>query len=119
VTGGAGSATISSPSNSCASLINSRALTIHIAWAPATIRSTVVTFSGYDAASDAAGREGFILPKAGGTTTVTGSFAGSDHGAAATAATYSNQTGTQLLTACSASTGLTSIDVTTGTLALK
>lgn len=119
VTGGMGSATLTSPTNSCAGLLNSRALTVDMTWAPSTIHGSVVTFSGYTAASSASGGEGFILPAPGGTAKVTGSFSGSDHGAGSTAATYSNQTGTQLLSACGAATGLTSIDVTSGTLSLK
>jgi len=118
VTGGSGSATITSPTNSCTGLLNSRAIKIDLAWTPPTIRQSVLTFSGYAGASSS-GNEGFTLPNAGGTAKVTGSFAGSDHGAGSTAATFSNQTGMQLLTACGSSSGLTSLQVTSGTLILK
>ncbi len=119
VTGGTGSATITSSTNACAGLLTSRPLTVDLTWAPSTIHSSVVTFSSYTGASGPSGGEGFILPAPGGTAKVTGSFSGSDHGASSTAATYSSQTGTQLLSACGAATGLTSIDVTSGILTLK
>ncbi len=119
VPGGSGSATITSATNACAGLLTSRALMIAITWAPSTIRQSLVTFSGYGGASNTSGDEGFTLPNAGGGTKVTGSFAGSDHGAGSTAATFSNQTGSELLAACGSSSGLTSIQVTSGTLTLK
>jgi hypothetical protein len=68
---------------------------------------------------NSAGDEGFTLPASGGTAKVTGSFAGSDLGATSTAQTFSNQTGKQLLTACGSSAGLASLQVASGTLALK
>jgi hypothetical protein len=119
VSGASGSATITSTTNSCTGLLNSRPLKVAMTWSPSTVRSSVVTFSGYGGVTNASGGEGFKLPNAGGTTKVTGSFAGSDHGAGSTATTYSNQTGTQLLTACGSSAGLPSLQVTTGTLTLK
>jgi hypothetical protein len=119
VTGGTASATISSTSNSCAELITSRALTINIAWAPATIRPSVLTFSGYGGTTAPSGGEGFKLPNPGGTAKVTGSFSGSDHGASSTAVALSNETTTQLLTACGSPAGLTSVQVTSGTVSLQ
>jgi hypothetical protein len=100
-------------------LITSRALTINIAWAPATIRPSVLTFSGYGGTTGTSGGEGFKLPNPGGTAKVTGSFSGSDHGASSTAVTLSDQTTTQLLSACGSPTGLTSIQVTSGTVSLQ
>ncbi|MGD0379876.1 MAG: hypothetical protein ABSC30_07815 [Acidimicrobiales bacterium] len=119
VTKGTGSATITSSTNSCAGLLTSRALTIDISWTPSTVLPTVLTFSGYGGASGVSGDEGFTLPDAGGTAKVTGSFAGTDHGSGSSAATFSGQTATQLLASCGSSTGLTSIQVTSGTLVLK
>lgn len=119
VTGSVASGTITSPTNSCTGLLTSRALSIHITWAPSTIRASVLTFSGYRGASSVSGGEGFALPNAGGTAKVTGSFSGSDQGAASSAETYSDQTATQLLTACSSSAGLTSLAVTSGTVTLR
>jgi hypothetical protein len=119
VTAGTGSATISSATSSCTGLLTPRALTINITWSPSTIRPSVLTFSGYSAAMNSAGDEGFTLPTSGGTAKVTGSFAGSDLGATSTAQTFSNQTGTQLLASCGSSAGLASLQVTSGTLALK
>jgi len=116
---GVGTATLTSTSNSCAGLLNSRPLTIDIAWTPATVHPSVVTFTGYGGTSGPSGGEGFMLPKSGATAKVTGSFAGSDHGAGSTATAFSGQTTTQLLTACESSAGLTSIAVTSGTVTLK
>jgi hypothetical protein len=93
-------------------------LTVDISWTPATVHPSVLTFSGYGAASSPSG-EGFRLPKAGATAKVTGSFAGSDHGASSTATAFSGQTTTQLLTACESTAGLTSIAVTSGSVSLK
>jgi len=119
LTGGTASATISSTSNSCTGLLNSRTLAIDITWAPATIHPSVLTFSGYGGTTGTAGGEGFKLPNTGGGAKVTGSFSGSDHGAGSTAVTLSDQTATQLLAACGSSAGLTSIQVTSGTVSLK
>ncbi len=119
VTKGTGSATLTSSTNSCTGLLTSRALTIDISWTPSTIRPTVLTFSGYGGASGTSGDEGFTLPDAGGTAKVMGSFAGADHGSGSTAATFSGQTATELLASCGSSTGLTSIEVTSGTVVLK
>ncbi len=119
VTGGTASATISSPTNSCASLITSRALAINITWAPATTRPSVLTFSGYGGTTGTSGGEGFKLPGAGDTAKVTGSFAGSDHGASSTAVAVSGETTTQLLAVCGSPSGLTSIQVTSGSVALQ
>ncbi|HLN41111.1 MAG TPA: hypothetical protein VK215_01570 [Acidimicrobiales bacterium] len=116
---GVGTATLTSTSNSCAGLLNSRPLTIDIAWTPATVHPSIVTFTGYGGASGPSGGEGFTLPKSGATAKVTGSFAGSDHGAGSTATAFSGQTTTQLLTACESSAGLTSIAVTSGSVTLK
>jgi hypothetical protein len=116
---GAGSATISGTTNSCTNLLNPRALTVDITWSPSTIRPSVLTFSGYAPSTGPSNGEGFILPAPKGTAKVTGSFAGSDQGAASTAATYSGQTATQLLAACGSSAGLPSIQVTSGNLTLK
>ena len=119
VTGSDASGTITSPTNSCTALLTSRTLSIRIIWAPSTIRPSVLTFSGYRAAASGSGGQGFALPNTGGTAKVTGSFSGSDQGAASSAQTYSGQTATQLLAACGSSVGLTSLQVTSGTVTLR
>ncbi len=119
ITRGTGTATLTSTSNSCAGLLTSRPVTVDITWTPATVHPSVVTFSGYGGATGPAGGEGFLLPKAGATAKVTGSFAGSDHGAASTATAFSGETTTQLLGACESSSGLTSIAVTSGSVTIK
>ncbi len=119
VASGQGSATISGTTNSCTNLLNPRALTVNITWAPSTVRPTVLMFSGYAAATGPSNGEGFTLPQPKGTAKVTGSFAGSDQGAASTAATFSGDTATQLLAACGSSAGLASIQITSGNVTLK
>lgn len=119
VTASTATATISSTTNSCAGLITSRPLTVTVTWSPSTIRPSVLTFSGYSPVMNSSGQEGFTLPAAGGTAKVSGSFAGSDLGGGSTSQIFSNQTGTQLLTACGSSAGLASLQVTSGSLSLK
>ncbi len=119
VASGVGSATISGTTNSCTNLLNPRTLTVNITWSPSSIRPSVLTFSGYAAATGPSNGEGFTLPNPKGTAKITGSFGGSDQGAASTAATFSGQTATQLLATCGSSAGLPSIQVTSGNLTLK
>src|ERR1700691_2141257 len=118
VTGGTGSATISTPSNSCANLLTSKALTVTVSWTPSTIRPSVLTLSGYGGVSNTSAAE-FAFPGAKGTTKVEGSFAGSDHGAYSTATILSQQNPVQLINGCRSSTGIPSLGVKSGTLALK
>ncbi len=61
---------------------------------------------------------GFTFPNPGGTTKVTGSFAGSDHGASSSATVFFDRTAVQLLAACRTS-GLVSMPVTSGRVSLK
>jgi len=120
VTSGAGTATLSDPNNSCTGLITPRQLTVDITWTPPTVHSSAVTFSGFTVATNGpGGGGGFTLPSASGTAKVTGSFAGSDHGAGSTSAVYSSDTVTQLLAACGSAAGLATIPVTSGSLDLK
>jgi hypothetical protein len=79
----------------------------------------VITFSGYSVGTGPSGGGEFTLPKAPGTAKVTGSFAGSDHGAGSKAAAVSSQTATELVAACGSSAGLASIPVTSGNVTLK
>jgi hypothetical protein len=120
VKSGVGTATISSPTNSCAGLLTPRPLSVDVTWDPSLVHTSVVMFSGYTVDTNGpGGGGGFTLPDTGGTAKVTGSFAGSDKGAGSTAATYSSMTTNQLLAACGSSTGLASIPVTSGTISLK
>ena len=120
VTSGAGTATLSDPTNSCTGLVTPRQLTVDITWTPSTVHSSEVTFSGFSVATNGpGGGGGFTLPSASGTAKVSGSFAGSDHGAGSTSAVYSSDTVTKLLAACGSAAGLASIPVTSGSLTLK
>jgi hypothetical protein len=47
---------------------------------------------------------------------VAGSFAGADSGAKSTAATYSDLTSTQVLTACGSAAGLQTLAIASGTV---
>ena len=118
VEGASASATLMSATNACQGLLTSQALTFTVHWSPSIIRPTVLHYSGYTV-SVSAGKGAFTLPDAGGTASVTGSFAGSDHGAGSSALAVADESATGLVSACGSSTGLASIPVTSGTLTLK
>jgi len=91
---------------------------VAVTWAPSSIHASVATFSGYSIVPDAAGHVGFSLPASGGTVTVAGSFGGSDNGATSKASTFSDQTTTQLLATCGTTAGVSSLNITSGTVTL-
>jgi hypothetical protein len=98
--------------NNCSSLTSSQSESLTVQWAPSSkINPTTASFSGYTVGSNAAGDEGFILPNSGGTGTAVGSYA---EASGVTAAAYSNETSTQLSSACAA--GLASLKITSGTV---
>jgi hypothetical protein len=119
VANGKATATILSPSSACSRVLTTRSLTLKVIWTPTTIRPSTITFSEYGLASSRAGPIGFTFPNPGGTARVTGSFAGSDNGAASIAAVFFSQTYEQLLETCQLSVGLSSIQVTSGHVTLK
>lgn len=114
LTSGRGSATITDSTNSCAGITTSKPVKVTVVWTPATVRPTVVSFSGYKVAANASGEYGFTLPDTGGSATVTGSFAGPT----ASAATYSNSTAAQIAAACGSSAGLTTLSLSSGSFSI-
>ncbi|MFZ0170921.1 MAG: hypothetical protein WAL04_04475 [Acidimicrobiales bacterium] len=68
----------------------------------------MVTFSGHRIVTNSAGDVGFVFPNSGGTASVTGSFAGSDHGAGSSASSYTDMTEKGVLSTCRSS-GLPSL----------
>ena len=96
VTGASSTLTIHLASNACAALKTSNPAGGHptwtARWTPSSIASSTVTFSGHAIESNRAGDVGFVFPNSGGTASVTGSFAGSDHGALSSAAAYTDMT---------------------------
>jgi len=111
--------TISMATNACSSLLSPQPVTVTETWIPATIHQSVVSYSGYKIGLSPSGGGGFTLPNSGGTAKVVGSFAGSDHGSGSTAALYSTESATELLTACGSDAGLASLPVTSGSVTLK
>lgn len=111
--------TIPSPTSACTSLLSSKPVAVAVTWTPSTIHASVLSFSGFSAGTNPAGDAGFVLPSSGGTSVVTGSFAGSDKGAKSTASLYSGYTTVGLLGLCSAKAGLASLNVSTGQVTLS
>jgi hypothetical protein len=111
VAGGTITGTTHMATNKCVSGLTSvtGGVTATITWSPSSIQPTVATFSGSAIGTNGAGEAGFVLPNPGGTASVTGSFAGSDNGAATTASLYTTMTESQILSTCDASSGLSSL----------
>ena len=100
--------------NNCTSLENSQPETLTVKWAPAgKINPTTASFSGYSVATNAQGDEGFSLPNSGGTGSTAGSYAQSS---GVTATAYSNETSSQLASACGSSGGLKTLKLTSGSI---
>jgi hypothetical protein len=111
--------TISTATSACTGLLTSKPLTLYVTWDPPSVARSMLRFSGYTVGSSSGGGGGLVLPGSGNSAHVTGSFAGSDHGAESTANAYSSQGATQLLAACASPGGLANILVTSGKLTLK
>jgi len=107
---------ISSPTstNACTSLETSSPETLTVKWSPSSITPSTSSYSGYDAATNGAGDEGFTLPNSGGTGSTTGSYA---EGSGSTASAYSNETESQITAACGAG-GLKKLKITSGATTL-
>jgi hypothetical protein len=118
VQGGKIAATLSESSSACAALLNTQPVVVSATWSPTTIHPSTIDISGYSIGVSPSGGGGFTLPNKGGTSKVSGSFAGDDHGASSTSAIYSDQGVGQLVSACASAGGLSSITVTSGHLSL-
>jgi hypothetical protein len=80
----------------------------------------MVKFSGLMPATETgSGDAGFTLPQTGGTSSVTGSYPGTDKGKTSTATVYTNMTALQIGTLCSNATGVASLTLDAGTATLK
>jgi hypothetical protein len=108
--------TTDNSANACGGLATSRSTTLTTAWhyknsagvTLAKLTPTTVTFSGFDVLTNGGNEPGFDLPQdTGGTTTATGSFAGSS----SMANTFANKTITQIAAKCGSSTGLTALSL--------
>ena len=84
---------------------------------PSSVANSMITFSGHRIVTNSAGDVGFVFPNSGGTTSVTGSFAGSDHGAGSSASAYTDMTEKEVGGNCKSS-GLPSL-TGTGTVTLS
>ena len=115
VTSGNLTVSIHRASNSCVDLLLSQPSKGSGTWKPGSIHGTTASFSGFSFVHNKAGDAGFTVPNAGGTATVTGSFAGTDHGARSTATVYMNMTALQFRAACMAPAGVSRETIISGT----
>jgi hypothetical protein len=93
---------------------------LSIKWAPGKIEPSTVSFS--TKASASGGPDdglGYVYPGTGGTSSVSGSFMGSDKGATSTAAVYSDLSSSALLAQCETSAGLKKMKIVSGSIDLK
>ena len=116
VTSGYLSEVVTRPDNACASGLYSQPLHATGTWTAKNLRLRATTgkFSGFDFVCASNGDVGLVIPNKGGSAQITGSFAGSNHGATSTAVSYMNLTATQVRAACLSSQGLSSLKFTGG-----
>ncbi len=114
VTGGTLVVTLHRPSNSCIGLLSTQLPKGTGTWKPSSIHSTTASFSGYAFVYSATGAVGIKVPNVGGTATVTGSFAGKDHGHRSTATMYTSMSPSQFRDACLSPAGLSRQAIVSG-----
>lgn len=116
VLAGSLSETVARPSNACASGIFSHPVTATGSWKAKnlTLHDTTGTFSGWSFVFAANGDVGFEIPNKGGSARITGSFAGSNHGATSSIVSYINLSAKQVRAACLSAHGLASVRITRG-----
>ena len=116
VTGGSLSEVVVNPTNACASGISSHPVHATGTWTARNmkIHSTTGTYSGFDFVFAANGDVGVVIPNTGGSARITGSFAGTNHGATSTVVGYINLTATQVRAQCLSPQGLSSVKITSG-----
>ena len=115
VKGGGLTDVVRSPTNACGGVVSSKRLAPTLAWTPKSVHSTSASFSGFSFLQNKAGQEGFTIPNTGGNASVTGSFAGKDHGKRAVVTVYTNLTIAKFRTACKSKVGLTGYKIISGT----
>ncbi len=90
-----------------------------VKWTPTKIAPSAVGFSSKTTGTGGPDNGfGFVYPAPGGTSSVAGSYEGSDSGASSSAAVYSNLSETQLLGQCASKAGLKKLTIVGGSLAL-
>jgi hypothetical protein len=118
VTGGSLSEVITRPTNECASSLAIFSHPVHATgtWTAKRMRlhSTTGTFSGFAFTFATNGDVGVVIPNEGGTAHITGSFAGTNHGASSTAAGFINLTALEVRAACKSPQGLPLLRITSG-----
>ena len=117
VVGATGTITNSTGTSGCTSLLNSKAFEVLVHWRPKTIRPSEMRFFGYTPSTGGTG-SGLDFPGSNGKATVTGSFAGSDHGATSKATAVISQGEVQLLAACQNPAGISALAITSGRFTL-
>jgi hypothetical protein len=94
--------------------------TLTVKWAPGKIEPSAVSFTSKTTGSGGPDDGlGFLFPGMGGSGSVSGSFPGSDVGKTSSAAVYSNDSSTALLTQCSSKSGLKKMTIVGGSIDLK
>jgi hypothetical protein len=114
--------TTNNTANSCTALASAQTIPVteHTVWTHTPlIANSVVKFSGLMPATSASGDAGFTLPNTGGTSSVTGSYPGTDHGKSSTATVYTNMTAAQITTVCESTAGVASLTIASGSAMLK
>ena len=90
-----------------------------VKWAPTKIGPSAVGFSSKTTGTGGPDNGfGFVYPAPGGTSSVAGSYEGTDNGGSSSAAVYSNLSETQLLAQCSSKAGLKKLTIVGGSLDL-
>jgi hypothetical protein len=106
--------------NAFTNLLTSKMLTFKVLWYKGTAqiaKPSVITMSGYDVVVGTGGVAGFSIPQAsGGSSLVTGSFAGNTH---SSATAYTTLTQGQLGSKAASSTGLAKVSIGSGSFAVK
>lgn len=113
---GHGSGDLSMATNGCTNLSSASkaAVTIAVAWRPTKVGSSEVTFAGYSPTTAAS----LGLKMGGRRTSASGSYVGTDAGAASTATVTFNLTPTEVEAACASANGLKMLKIAAGVLAL-
>jgi hypothetical protein len=116
VTGGSLSEVVARPTNACASGISSHPVHATGTWTAKNVKlhSTTGIYSGFAFVFAPSGDVGVDIPETGGTAHITGSFAGTNHGATSTVVSYINLTATEVRAECLSPKGLSSVTITSG-----
>jgi len=105
--------------NNCVGILTSRPASLMISWEARGLRPTIVNLSGYIVAPNSLGREGLLLPNKKDGAQASGSFVGTDRGDRSHVAAYSTLTANKLLSVCTSPSGLSSLAITTGKIAIE